>query len=119
MKAQRHPNLKPLTFNQSAFACMRCAQSIHAPALRLAARDQSADADDLVEGVLMKAFAERIADFRFGGVAHVEHPRGRCEVAHRFQVPDNEGLLCHRFNVANRRIRGSGPPLTIFGDLRP
>jgi hypothetical protein len=80
--------LGPLTY-------MRRAERIHAPALRLTTRDQGTDAEDLVQRVLGKAVAERLANIGLGGVAHVEHPRRCRKVWHSLQVPNDDGLLWH------------------------
>ncbi len=57
-----------------ALAYMGRAECINAPALRLAARDQPADANDLMQRMFGKPGPERLADVSLGRLAHVEHP---------------------------------------------
>ena len=73
-----------------SFPDMRCSKCVHAPTLRLAARDQSADANNLVQGMLGKARPESLPYIRIGGVAEVEHPGSRREVRNGFQVPRDD-----------------------------
>jgi hypothetical protein len=56
----------------------------------MAARHQSADAHNLVERMLGKARPNSRPYIRIGGVAEVEHPRGRREVRNSFEVPDDD-----------------------------
>jgi hypothetical protein len=83
------PNLLGI-WRGASFRYVRCPQGVNAPAFGLAACHQGTNADDLVKGVLGKAFAKRLPDSRFGGHAKVEHPSGRREVGNRFQVPDDD-----------------------------
>ena len=92
---------------------VRCPQGVHAPTLMLAARDQSADADDLVKRVLGKTFAESLPHLRFRCLAEVEHPSGRREVRNGLDVPCDDCLFRHRFQISISG-RKFGQPLTAF-----
>jgi hypothetical protein len=62
---------------------MGSARCVHAQALELPARDQRADACDLVKRVLGEARAERLAHFGLRGASQVKQSGGRRQIGDR------------------------------------
>src|SRR6516164_143647 len=65
------------------------AECVHAPALRLASRDQGSDAHNLMERMFGEPRTECFSDLALGRIAQVEHPGGRRKIGYCFQIPNN------------------------------
>ena len=48
-----------------------------------------------MEGMLRKVVAHGLPNFRFGGIAKVEHPRRRRDVGYCLQIEHEDCLLGH------------------------
>ena len=72
-----------------ALAYVGRAERLHAPALGLAARDQSADANDFVERMFGKPWPDRFAYVGVGRVAQVEHTAAAARSGTGLQVPND------------------------------
>src|SRR5215471_15390233 len=73
-----------------SFADVGRAEGIYAPALRLTARDQRANASDLMKRILRETRTECFSDLALRRIAQIEHPRRCRKIGHRFQIPNND-----------------------------
>jgi hypothetical protein len=78
-----------------SLANVRRAERVDAPALRLAARDQGANTNDLMKWMLGKSRTKCFPDFNLGRGTQIKHPRSSREIRNGFQVPNNYRLLGH------------------------